>query len=155
MTNGELQNVISGWMEGLIFQSEGKQYLTITVPKENIRELMLKLKNDENTVFDFLFSLTAVDYFPANFGVIYHLESTKLRHMVAVICYTADRENDISIDSISDIFPTANFHEREAYDLMGIIFNGHPDLRRLFMTEDWVGHPLRKDYTDETNLIIR
>jgi NADH-quinone oxidoreductase subunit C len=155
MTITELQSVISSWINGLDFQSEGKQYLTITVPRENLRDLMLKLKNEESTSFDFLFSLSAVDYFPKNFGVFYHLESTKHRHMICVIAYTEDRENNVSVDSVSDLFPTANFHEREAYDLMGIIFNGHPDLRRLFMQEDWVGHPLRKDYVDETNLIIR
>ncbi len=155
MTNTELQSVISSWISGLSFQSEGKQYLTVVVPKEKLRDLMLKLKNEESTSFDLLFSLTAVDWLPKNFSVVYHLESTKYHHIICVITYTEDRENNVIIDTISDIFPTANFHEREAYDLMGIIFNGHPDLRRLFMQDNWIGHPLRKDYIDETNLIIR
>lgn len=155
MTNTELQSVISSWINDVSFQSEGKQYLTLVVPKDKLRELMTKLKNEESTSFDFLFSLTAVDWLPKNFAVVYHLESTKHRHMVCVITYTEDRETNVSVDSVSDLFPTANFHEREAYDLMGIIFNEHPDLRRLFMQDDWVGHPLRKDYIDETNLIIR
>ena len=155
MTNTELQSVISSWISDLSFQSEGKQYFTITVPKEKLRELMIKLKNEDATSFDYLFSLTAVDRIPNNFEVVYHMESTKFRHIICVITHTEDREHNISVDTISDVFPTANFHEREAYDLMGIIFNGHPDMRRLFMQDNWVGHPLRKDYTDETNLIIR
>ncbi len=155
MTNNELQDMISSWDPGLTFESEKKQYLTIKVPKEKLRELLLNLKNNEQTSFDYLFCLTAVDMLPMNFAVYYHLESSKFKHIVCVIATTENRENDINIDSVSDIYPTANFHEREAFDLMGIKFNGHPDLRRLFMTPDWVGHPLRKDYIDEVNIIKR
>ena len=154
MINSELQTLISGWFDDLTIVFEGKQYLTITIPKEKLRDLILKLKNEEDTSFDYLFCLTGVDNMPSHLSVYYHLESTKHRHIIALVTKTEDREN-VDIDTVSDIYPTAIFHEREAYDLLGINFVGHPDLRRLFMTEDWVGYPLRKDYVDEANLIFR
>ncbi len=150
MTNTELQSLISSWFDGLEFVDEGAQYLTITVPKENLRELMLKLRDDSQTAFDYMFSLTAVDW-GKNRGMVYHMESTKHRHIIVVHVHTDDE----TLDTISDIYPTAILNEREAYDLMGIKFNNHPDLRRLFLQDDWVGHPLRKDYVDEANMIVK
>ncbi len=150
MTNSELQVLVSSWMDGLEFIDEGAQYLTITVPKENLRDLMFKLRDDSEAAFDYMFSLTAVDW-GKNRGMVYHLESTKYRHIIVVHVYTEDE----TLDTISDIYPTAILNEREAYDLMGIIFTGHPDLRRLFLQDDWVGHPLRKDYVDEANMIVK
>lgn len=155
MNNTELQSIISGWFEGITFESEGKQYLTAYVPKELLRDLMWKLKNDPQTSFDFLFCLSGVDYLPTNFAVFYHLESTKFRHIMVIVAKTEDRDEKNNLETVSDIFPTAIFHEREAYDLMGIRFDGHPDLRRLFLTDNWIGYPLRKDYVDEANLIIK
>ncbi|HHH55400.1 MAG TPA: NADH-quinone oxidoreductase subunit C [Bacteroidetes bacterium] len=155
MERTELQNYLTENFEGLEFGEDTTQYLTITVPKEKLREFMFFLRDAKELAFDFMVSLTAVDWFPKNFGVVYHLESTKYRHLISVHVNTGNREDDITIDTVSDIYPTANFHEREAYDLMGIIFKGHPDLRRLFLTDDWVGHPLRKDYVDEANMIIK
>lgn len=154
MTNTELQTLLSSWMEGLDFADEGSQYLTVTVPKENLREFMLKLRDESETSFDFMFSLTGMDW-AKNLGVIYHLESTKHRHIIVVHANTEDREENIHLDTVSDIYPTANFHEREVFDLIGIVFDGHPDLRRIFLQDDWVGHPLRKDYVDEANLIVK
>jgi len=153
MTNIELQTLLASQVEGLEFVEEGSQYLTLTVPKDKLKELMLFLRDNEKTAFDFMFSLTAVDW-TKNLGVIYHLESTKFRHILVVHVNTVDREN-VNIDTVSDIYPTAHFHEREAFDLMGIIFDGHTDLRRIFLTDDWVGYPLRKDYVDEANMIIK
>lgn len=155
MTRTELQLFLSSKMEGLEFGEETTQYLTVTVPKEKLRELMFLLKDTEELAFDYMFSLTAVDWFPKSLGVVYHLESTKFRHILVVHVNTGNREDDVTIDTVSDIYPTAHFHEREAYDLMGIIFDGHSDLRRLFLTDDWVGHPLRKDYVDEANMIVK
>ena len=84
--------------------------------------------------------------------VVYHLESTIHGHQLVLKVRTADRENG-AIDTVSDIWRTAEFHEREVYDLMGIRFTNHPDLRRLFLEEGWKGHPLRKDYADEVNIV--
>ena len=155
MNRTELQNLLSSWMEGLEFAGEETQYLTVTVPREKLREFMLKLRDSDETAFDYMFSLTAVDWMPKNLGVVYHLESTKYRHILVVHANTENRTDKVNLDTVSDIYPTAEFHEREAYDLMGILFDGHPDLRRLFLTDDWEGHPLRKDYVDEAKMIIK
>jgi NADH:ubiquinone oxidoreductase subunit C len=84
--------------------------------------------------------------------VVYHLESTTLTHQLVLKVRTDDRENG-SVDTVCDIWRTAELHEREAYDLLGIRFNNHPDLRRFFLEEGWIGHPLRKDYVDEVNIV--
>jgi len=82
---------------------------------------------------------------------VYHFTSTTYRHTI-VVKSKLDRNNP-EIETVSDIWRTAEFHEREAYDLFGVKFINHPDLRRLFMTDDWVGWPLRKDYEDAVNMI--
>ena len=74
------------------------------------------------------------------------------RNLLVFSAQTADRE-DPNLDTVCDIWPTAEFHEREVYDLFGIRFNNHPDLRRLLLTDDWEGYPLRKDYVDEINIV--
>ena len=84
--------------------------------------------------------------------VIYHLESTTLKHQVVVKTGTPDRENPV-LESIVDLYRGAELHENEIFDLFGIIFKGHPNLRRMFMPDDWKGFPLRKDYTDEVNIV--
>ena len=87
-------------------------------------------------------------------GVVYHLESTALRHSIVIKTQTADRENPV-IDSVYDIWATAEFHEREVFDFFGIEFTNHPNLKRLFLTDDWDGFPLRKDYEDNINMVIK
>jgi NADH-quinone oxidoreductase subunit C len=84
--------------------------------------------------------------------MVYHLRSTKLDHYLVVKAKIADRKNP-EIESVYKIWRTADFHELEAYDLIGIKFLNHPGLRRLFLQDDWVGFPLRKDYVDEVNMI--
>ena len=84
--------------------------------------------------------------------VVYHLESTKQGHTIVLKVKTEDRQNPV-FDTVCDIWRTAEFHEREIFDLLGIRFNNHPDLRRLFLDENWVGYPLRKDYQDEVNIV--
>lgn len=131
---------------------EGKQYLEVTVPPSSLHQLARQLKDREETQFDFLFCLTGVDY-GIDLGVIYHLRSTKHNHSLVMKTRTSDRENPI-LDSVSDIWQTAEFHEREAYDLLGIKFKNHPDLRRLFLDKSW-GFPLRKDYVDDINIVTK
>ena len=130
----------------------GKQYVEMTVTAEVLHETAVWLRDGEETSLDFLICLTAVDY-PENMAVIYHLESIKHRHMMVLKVRTADRVHPV-IDSLSDVWITAKYHEREAYDLMGIIFNNHTDLRRLFLEDGW-GFPLRKDYVDEIRIVER
>lgn len=153
MTNEALQNLISSWIPELEFSEEGSQFLNITVTPENLHQLMTDLKNNSETKFDYLFCLSGVDWQP-ELGVVYHLESTTYRHIVVVKVKTSDRENPI-LDSVCDIWKTAEFHEREVFDFFGIKFNNHPNLKRLFLTEEWEGYPLRKDYEDEINMVIK
>jgi len=153
MTNEALQNLINGWIPDLEFSEEGSQFLNITVAKENLHQLMTELKSNSETSFDYLFCLSGVDWQP-ELGVVYHLESTLHRHIVVVKVKTSDRENPV-LDSVWDIWRTAEFHEREVFDFFGIKFNNHPNLKRLFLTEEWDGYPLRKDYEDDINMVIK
>ena len=152
-TSDELENVESTSSNGLEFTEEDSQFLNITVLPELFHKLMSQLKSNSETNFDYLFCLSGVDW-GAELGVVYHLESTTHRHIIVVKVKTDDRENP-AFESVYDIWATAEFHEREVYDFFGIIFNNHPNLKRLFLTDDWEGFPLRKDYVDEINMIIK
>ena len=153
MTNEALQNLISSWNPELEFSEENSQFLNITVQPEGLHQLMSQLKSNNETLFDYLFCLSGVDW-GEELGVVYHLESTTYRHTIVVKVQTGDRETP-TLDSVHDIWATADFHEREVFDFFGIKFNKHPNLKRLFLTEDWVGFPLRKDYVDEINMVIK
>jgi len=132
--------------------NEGKQFTEISVPAGKLHKLAENLRSNEETSFDFLFCLSGVDY-GVDLGVVYHLRSTKLGHSIVIKVRTSDRVNP-HFDSVTDIWKTADFHEREVYDLLGIKFTGHPDLRRLFLDNSW-GFPLRKDYTDDINIVTK
>ena len=114
---------------------------------------MSQLKSNSETNFDYLFCVTGMDW-GKELGVIYHLESTTHRHIIVVKVKTEDRENP-TLDTVCDIWKTADLHEREVFDFFGIKFNNHPNLKRLFLTDEWEGFPLRKDYVDEINMIIK
>jgi len=158
MTNEALQNLISSWTTepeaiGLEFTEEKSQFLNITVQPEQLHPLMTQLKSNSETNFDYLFCLSGVDW-GAALGVVYHLESTTHRHTIVVKVKTEDRVNP-TLDTVCDIWYTAEFHEREVFDFFGIKFTNHPNLKRLFLTEEWDGFPLRKDYVDEINMVIK
>ncbi len=153
MTNNELQKGIEPWFSDLEFTEEGTQFLTLTVPKENLHELMQKLRNEPDMQFDYLFCETGMDW-GTSLGVIYHLRSTLYGHEMVVKVHTTDREN-AHIDTVCDIWRTAELHEREIHDLFGIEFTNHPNMKVLILPENWEGYPLRKDYVDEINMIIR
>jgi NADH/F420H2 dehydrogenase subunit C len=158
MTNEALQNLISTWVPDpvtseLEFTEEESQFLNISVQPAGLHQLMSQLKSNSETNFDYLFCLSGVDW-GIELGVVYHLESTTHRHIIVVKIKTEDRENPV-FDSVCDIWKTAEFHEREVFDFFGIKFNNHPNLKRLFLTEDWDGFPLRKDYVDDINMIVK
>ncbi len=153
MTNSDLQTLISSWNSELEFSEAESQFLNITVKPEHLHELLSQLKSNKETAFDYLFCLTGMDW-GTDLGIVYHLESTTHRHQIVVKVNTSDRENP-TFDSVSDIWYTAEFHEMEVFDFFGIKFNNHPNLKRLFMPKDWVGFPLRKDYVDEVNMVIK
>lgn len=137
----------------LEFTEENTQFLNITVQPEQFYALMHQLKTNKETHFNYLFCLSGVDW-GEELGVVYHLESTVHRHIIVVKVNTKDRETP-NLDSVYNIWATAEFHEREVFDFFGIRFNNHPNLKRLFLTEDWDGYPLRKDYVDEINMVIK
>ena len=120
---------------------------TIEVKTERIVEIMTALKDGHDTGFKYLSMIAGMDYSPASprFGVVYNLYSHKNHSRITLKTRLAD-DLAPAIDSVSKVWSTAIWHEREAYDMMGIRFNGHPDLRRILMPGDWVGHPQRKDY---------
>jgi NADH-quinone oxidoreductase subunit C len=131
---------------------EGKQFTEVIVPPFQLHALARRLRDDSEAHFDFLFCLSGVDY-GQDLGVVYHLRSTIHKHSVVLKTRTSDRV-DPHLDSVADIWKTADFHEREVYDLLGIKFNNHPDLRRLFLDNSW-GFPLRKDYVDDVNIVTK
>jgi NADH-quinone oxidoreductase subunit C len=119
---------------------------TAIVKKEDILEVCTFLRDDEELLYNFMMDLTAVDYLGEDprFEVVYHLYS--LKHNKRVRIKARVSESDCSIDSIFSIWPSSDWFEREAFDMYGIIFKGHPELRRILLYEEFQGHPLRKDY---------
>ncbi len=119
---------------------------TAVVKKESILEICTFLRNDESLLYNFMMDLTAVDYLGKDprFEVVYHLFS--LKHNMRVRIKARVPESDCSIDSIVLVWIGANWFEREVYDMYGITFNGHPEMRRILLYEEFEGHPLRKDY---------
>lgn len=116
------------------------------VAPENLYAEMKRLREKED--MDFLECLTGMDWEADGLGVIYHLESTKTGKRVCLKTATTDRENPY-LPSVSDLWDVANIYEREVFDFYGIKFTGHPDMRRIFLREDWVGYPFRKDNNPE------
>jgi NADH-quinone oxidoreductase subunit C len=117
---------------------------SIEIDKEIIRELGKFLKEDSRFLFDHLVYITATDE-RTKIKVIWCLFSYTCKHYL-VLKADLDRSNP-EVDTVSDIWATAEWHERETYDFFGINFKGHPDLRRILLPDDWEGYPLRKDYT--------
>jgi NADH-quinone oxidoreductase subunit C len=120
--------------------------LTITVPHDQIREVC---RTVQAAGYNFLETVTCVDWYPTEprFQVTYHILSHSLKERVR-LCAMVD-SIDPSIDSITPVWPSANFYEREVWDLFGVRFHGHPNLRRILLPDEWEGHPLRKDYPVE------
>jgi NADH:ubiquinone oxidoreductase subunit C len=151
MDNKQLEDFVKSIDQELEIKV-GKQFTEVTVPLSKLYSLAMKLRENTEAQFDFLFNLSGVDY-GQDLGVVYHLRSTVHNHSIVLKTRTSDRENP-QIDSLSGIWETANLHEREVYDLLGIKFTNHPDLRRLFLDSSW-GFPLRKDYVDDINIVTK
>ncbi len=127
---------------------EQAQYPTVTVPKERLRDLALMLKNEEG--FDYLISLIGMDW-GETLGVIYYVaRSAKQEDIWVLKTATTDRENP-QLYTVSDLWKTADLNEREVFAMFGIRFINHPDMRRLYLAQDWKGFPLRKDYDNSGN----
>jgi len=120
---------------------------TVVVPREHIRAICAFLKTWPETRFDFLADVCGADRGveeEPRFEVNYHLFSTTKYHRWRLKVVL--NEENMHVDSVVSIWRTANWHERETYDLFGVLFDGHPDLRRILLPEDWQGHALRKDF---------
>lgn len=141
-----LQQLNAHWVaEHFAYRSE----LTIVVPREHLRSVAEYLARDRESNFAFLSDITGLDRFPAEprFEMNYHL--TNIERAERVRLRVRVPSSHPVVDSVVAVWPTANWHEREIYDLFGVRFEGHPDLRRILMPENWEGHPLRKDYPVE------
>jgi NADH-quinone oxidoreductase subunit C len=127
-------------------------HTTIVVPSDALPAVARVLRDHPDLRFSLLAELTAVDYWPREprFEVVYLLVSLERLRRVRLKVRLPDASARVS--TVSDIWPAANWLEREVWDMFGIVFEGHPDQRRLLMPEDWEGHPLRKDYPVQINL---
>lgn len=132
----------------------GPEYvLDLVVPREKYTAIINFLKRNALLDLDYLIELTAVDW-KDHFDVVVHLLSTAAGHKVFLRC-PLPRDEHPEIDSLAAIYRTAEWHEREVYDLFGIVFAGHPDMRRIFLEDEFVGHPLRKDFSDPSRIVKR
>ncbi len=134
----------------IVHHYEEYGYLNVVVNPEKIRDFIFHLKNSPELKFEMLVDLVSIDYSkfpepkPERFGLVYHLKSLTHNHRLAIRVFL--KEDKPEIDSIHDFYKNANWLEREAWDQMGIVFRGHPNLKRLLNHKDFIGHPLRKDY---------
>lgn len=142
-----MKNIISKIVPDVVF--EEREVLTFTVAPAEFYNLAVHLHNDESLKFDYLVCMTGMDL-GEQLGVIYHFRSTELGHQLVVRTAVVSRENP-ELFSVSHLWATAELNEREVYDFFGIRFINHPDMRRLFLRNDWVGYPLRKDYVMDSN----
>ena len=122
----------------------------VTVAAPQYREVAWKLRNNPELSFDYLICMTGMDW-GDSLGVVNLLQSTAHEHKIYLKTFTTNREEP-ELHTVSDLWETANLNEREVYDFLGIHFINHPDMRRLFLRSDWVGHPLRKDYNADPAL---
>jgi NADH-quinone oxidoreductase subunit C len=141
---------LRAWDEGAIAEASlFRGELTIVLHPQHLRRTAEYLQAEAGLQFDFLSDVSAVDRFPIEprFEVNYHLLSISLRQTVRLRVWVSGQ--DPVLPTIIPVWPTANWHEREVFDLFGIRFEGHPDLHRIVMPDDWEGYPLRKDYPVE------
>ena len=149
-----VQKVQEKYPDAILDVSDARGELTITARKDGIYALMAFLKNDPELAYNFLADVTAVDYSLmedvlmtydyARFMVVYHLLSTEKKERLRI--KVPLHEKELNIPSMASIWKVANWLERETYDMFGITFEDHPDLRRILMPDDYEGYPLRKDY---------
>ena len=150
MVTEELKTKITELLPSAAFE-EGGEWLNINIGSNNWQSFAQQLRNDDQLYFDFLFCLTCIDW-KTHLTMVYHLTSTKFRHNIVV--RSVLNYNDPEIESVSHIWQTANFHEREIYEMFGVNFLNHPDLRLLILPDGWEGkNPMRKDFEDPINMI--
>ena len=142
----ELASHLDATLQGTILRREiARGELTLVVAREKIADVLTTLRQDSQCLFEVLIDICGVDYpeREQRFEVVYHLLSARRNQRIRVKCET---DEDTPVPSVIDVFPAANWFEREAYDMYGILFSGHPDLRRILTDYGFQGHPLRKDF---------
>jgi NADH-quinone oxidoreductase subunit C len=145
-TDPAIQAIQAALPAALLDAKFDRAELTLKIAREHIRAAAALV---QKAGYNFLEDVTCVDYYPVEprFQVIYHIVSHSLKARVRLASPVDSM--DLEIDSITPIWPSADFYEREVFDLFGIRFAGHPNLRRIMMPDEWEGHPLRKDYPVE------
>jgi NADH-quinone oxidoreductase subunit C len=141
-----IKAILASNPEALVDALFDRGELTLTVVPEAIRPAAAAVQAAGYNAFE---DMTAVDWFPSEprFQLSYHILSHKLKERIRIRAMVSGTEP--AVESITPVWPGANYYEREVFDLFGVRFDGHPNLRRIMMPEDWVGHPLRKDYPVE------
>jgi NADH-quinone oxidoreductase subunit C len=151
MTNEALKQSLSAVLPSATFDETG-EFLNVLTTAADLRMLMEVLFSREEFQFDSLFCLTCVDW-KTHFTMVYHLLSRKHKHQLVVKAKIQDIAHP-EIATVCDLWKTANFHEREVYDMFGVKFTNHPDMRRILLEDDWEGFPLRKNYVDENMIAL-
>ena len=116
----------------------------LSIAPNRMKDIALFLRDDPSMQFDYMMCLSGVDYNDGRLGIVYHLFSMVHRHKIVLKAFCT--KDNAHVQSVSSVWGTANWHEREVFDMYGVIIDEHPDLRRILMPNDWEGHPLRKDY---------
>ena len=143
----DIKNKISNIVPNAEFKEQGD--LIAIVPADSLHKVAEALRYDKEDAMDYLREIVGMDW-GETLGALYYLESTTSHNRIVLRTETSDRENPM-LPSVSDLWKTAIIKEREAFDFFGIKFIGNPDMRRLFLREDWVGYPMRKDYDLKSN----
>ena len=150
MTNEDIKLKITELLPAAVFE-EGGEWVNVQVAPADWHSFASQIKNDKGLDGDFLFCVTCVDW-KTHLSMVYHICSTKLRHNI-VVKVKLDRNNP-SIETVCDVWRTAEQNEREAYEMFGVQFINHPDLRLLILPDGWEGkNPMRKDFEDPVNMI--
>ena len=141
-----LEKLTAHFKDSLLSTNDYRGELTIVVKKEDIVRICQFLRDDAELCFDSLRDLCGVDYYRPEdrFEVVYNLYSLKNKFRIRLKVRVD--EADLHVPTVTGVWSTANWHEREAYDMYGIVFDGHPDLRRMYMPEEFEYYPLRKDF---------
>lgn len=150
MTKDELKIQLADLLPTAEFDESG-EWLNVNVALTDWKNFAKQIRHSSELNFDYLFCLTCVDW-KTHFTMVYHFTSSSARENNIVVKVKLDKTNP-EIETVSDIWLTAEFHEREVYEMFGVNFLHHPDLRKLILPDDWEGYPLRKDYEDPINMI--
>lgn len=150
MNTEDMKALLGSLFPEAVFE-EGTEWLTLSIEPSQWSSMQQQIRHHENLLLDYMFCLTCIDW-KTHLQMVYHLTSTTFRHTL-VIKSKLDAKNP-EIGTSSHIWRTADFHEREVYEMFGVHFEGHPDLRLLILPDGWEGrNPLRKEYEDPVNMI--